>query len=93
MTNLLSTSPFRAGILGLAFLFSIPLTQASAAQVFFDGSSFLFTSTMDGVIGTTPAALYVWGIKRGAGAAGFLDIAPGVRFHYQRRRTAQCSSI
>jgi hypothetical protein len=50
------------------------------AQVFFDGSSFSFTSTQNGAIGTTPGAVYVWGINRGAGTAGFPDIAPGVTF-------------
>ncbi len=50
------------------------------AQVIFNGSSFLFTSTLNGTIGTTPTALYVWGIDRGAGTAGFPTIAPGVTF-------------
>ena len=51
-----------------------------SAQVFFDGSSFTFTATMAGAIGTTAGANYVWGIDRGAGTAGFPTIAPGVLF-------------
>jgi hypothetical protein len=37
------------------------------AEVFFDGSSFLFTSTSNAAIGTTPGGVFVWGINRGAG--------------------------
>lgn len=35
------------------------------------GSDFLLTSTMDGAIGTTAGGIYVWGVNRGAGTAGF----------------------
>lgn len=51
-----------------------------SAQVFFDGSSFTFTSTQNGIVGTTPTGLYVWGIDRGTGTVGFPTIAPGVTF-------------
>ena len=51
-----------------------------SAQVTFTGSSFLFTSTLNGPIGTTPTGLYIWGINRGAGTVGFPTIAPGVTF-------------
>jgi hypothetical protein len=50
------------------------------AEVFFDGSSFLFTSTSNAPIGTTPGGVFVWGINRGAGFATFPGIAPGVTF-------------
>ena len=51
-----------------------------SAQVFFDGSSFLFTSTQAAPIGLTTGAIYVWGINRGAGTQGFPTLAPGVLF-------------
>jgi hypothetical protein len=50
------------------------------AQVFFDGSSFLFTSTSNAAIGTTPGGVFVWGVNRGAGFATLPAIAPGVTF-------------
>jgi hypothetical protein len=50
------------------------------AEVFFDGSSYLFTSTSNASIGTTPGGVFVWGINRGAGFATFPVIAPGVTF-------------
>jgi hypothetical protein len=49
-------------------------------EVSFDGASFTFQSTSAGPIGTTPGALFVWGVNRGAGTARFPDIAPGVLF-------------
>ena len=39
-----------------------------SAQMVFTGSEFLFSATMDGPIGTTPEAVYVWGVDRGVGA-------------------------
>ena len=51
-----------------------------AAEVFFDGSSFLFTSTSAAPIGTTPGGVFVWGVNRGAGFVTFPVIAPGVTF-------------
>lgn len=50
------------------------------ANVFFDGTDFLFTSTQGGVVGSTAGAFYVWGIDRGAGTARFGALAPGVLF-------------
>ncbi len=50
------------------------------AEVFFDGSNFTFTSTQNAAVGTTTGGIYVWGINRGAGMAGFPTIAPGVLF-------------
>ncbi|HYF13802.1 MAG TPA: PEP-CTERM sorting domain-containing protein [Phycisphaerales bacterium] len=43
------------------------------AEVAFDmnTSTFTFTSTSAGAIGTTAAASFVWGVNRGAGTAGF----------------------
>jgi hypothetical protein len=49
-------------------------------EVSYDGSNFIFESTLAGAIGTTPNALFVWGVNRGAGTARFGDIAPGVLF-------------
>lgn len=54
--------------------------DAVSAQVFFDGANFTFTSTLNGIVGTTPTGLYVWGIDRGAGTVGFPAIASGVTF-------------
>ncbi len=51
-----------------------------SAEVLYTGPSFLFTSTLNGPIGTTPTALYVWCIDRGMGTVGFPTIAPGVTF-------------
>ena len=40
-----------------------------SADVAFNGSAFSFSETMNGAIGTTPNALYVWAVNRGAGIA------------------------
>lgn len=50
------------------------------AEVTFDGSNFVFTSTSGGSLGTTPGALFVWGVDRGQGTPRFGDIATGVHF-------------
>lgn len=50
------------------------------AEVFYTGVDFIFTSTSNAPIGTTPAGAFVWGINRGAGFATFPVIAPGVTF-------------
>lgn len=50
------------------------------AEVFFNGASFLFTSTSAASIGLTPEGIFVWGIDRGPGFASFPGIAPGVTF-------------
>lgn len=51
-----------------------------AAGVTFDGTRFTLTGTLNGAIGTTAGALYVWGVDRGAGTARFGALAPGVTF-------------
>ena len=40
-----------------------------SAQAFFNGSQFLFTSTQNGPVGTTPNGVFVWGINRGSGTS------------------------
>lgn len=54
-----------------------------SANVLFNPNSHIFslTGTMGGNIGTTPNAVYVWGVNRGLGTAGFASIgATGVLF-------------
>jgi hypothetical protein len=51
-----------------------------SAQVFYNGTTFTFTSTQNGAVGTTAGGLYVWGIDRGANLAPFGAFAPGVLF-------------
>jgi len=51
-----------------------------AASAVLSGANVILSATMDGAIGGTANALYVWGINRGAGVAGFGPIAPGVLF-------------
>lgn len=50
----------------------------------FDGLVFHLSATMAGAIGTTPGALYVWGVDRGAGTERFLagtpSIGAGIKF-------------
>lgn len=45
-----------------------------STNVVFNGSTFFLTATMDGAIGTTSGALYVWGFNRGTGTARFASI-------------------
>jgi len=45
----------------------------------FDGSAFLFSGTLAGAIGTTPGALYVWGINRGQGTARVSPALPNTQ--------------
>ncbi len=54
--------------------------DVTSVGVTFNGTRFVLTATLNGSLGTTPGALYVWGVDRGAGTARFADIAPGVRF-------------
>lgn len=54
--------------------------DVTAVGVTFNGSSFVLTATLNGPLGTTPGALFVWGIDRGAGTARFGPLAPGVLF-------------
>lgn len=54
-----------------------------SASVFYNPATdvFTLTATMDGLVGSTTSGLYVWGVNRGAGTAGFASIgATGVRF-------------
>ena len=50
----------------------------------FDGMVFHLSATLNGAIGTTAGALYVWGVDRGAGTERFLagtpSIGAGVKF-------------
>lgn len=53
------------------------------ASVFYNPGTDLFTltATMDGNVGNTATGLYVWGVNRGAGTAGFqANGITGVRF-------------
>ena len=53
-----------------------------SAQVYFDGTQFVFTATMNGLVGSTPGAFYVWGIDKGNGNAPFAaNGAPNVKFN------------
>jgi hypothetical protein len=45
-------------------LAGLDLVSASAT---FDGTNFNLSATMNGAIGSTPGALFVWGVNRGAG--------------------------
>ena len=54
--------------------------DVTEAEVTYDGSTFVLTSTQAGAVGATAGGFYVWGIDRGRGTARFADIAPGVRF-------------
>lgn len=54
-----------------------------SATVTYNAGTDLFTlsATMDGLVGSTATGLYVWGVNRGAGTAGFASIGiTGVRF-------------
>ena len=56
------------------------------AVALYDGAAdtFTFSATLAGAIGTTPGALYVWGLDRGLGTERFLlgspSIGAGVKF-------------
>ncbi len=54
--------------------------DVTSVDVTFNGSRFVLTATLNGALGTTPGALYVLGVDRGAGTARFGAIAPGVLF-------------
>jgi hypothetical protein len=54
-----------------------------SAGVFFDGANFIFRSTQNGPINTTPGALDAWGVNRGTGIPGFAAppiSLPGILF-------------
>lgn len=57
-----------------------PDLDVTRAEVTFDGTNYVFESTSAGQIGTTPNALFVWGVDRGQGIARFGDLATGVHF-------------
>ena len=53
------------------------------ASVFYNPGTdvFTLTATLDGAVGSTATGLYVWGVNRGAGTAGFqANGITGVRF-------------
>ena len=49
-------------------------------DVTLEDNRFFLSATLDGPVGTTPGALYVWGVNRGANTALFGSFAPGVLF-------------
>lgn len=54
-----------------------------AASVFYNPGTDLFTltATLGGAVGSTSSGLYIWGVNRGAGTAGFASLGmTGVRF-------------
>jgi hypothetical protein len=54
-----------------------------SASVFYNAGTdvFTLTATMSGAVGSTATGLYVWGVNRGAGTAGFAaNGITGVRF-------------
>lgn len=56
--------------------------DVASAQVYFDGSRFVFTATFYGPVGFTPGAFYVWGINKGNGNSPFgPNGAPNVKFN------------
>jgi hypothetical protein len=91
----LSLSPFASHALdGITdpqgdFLASFAGSSASAdldvlaASVFYNPGTdvFTLTATLGGAVGSTATGLYVWGVNRGAGTAGFASLGmTGVRF-------------
>jgi PEP-CTERM motif len=50
------------------------------AEVSFDGANFIFRSTENGPIGTTPNSLFVWGVDRGLQNQFFGDFRSDVLF-------------
>lgn len=58
--------------------------DVTKADVSFNGQAFLFSGTLNGPIGTTPGALYVFGLDRGKGTARFDSgtpaLAPSILF-------------
>lgn len=44
------------------------------ADVRLSGGMFTFSTTLNGPVGTTPGAVYVWGIDRGAGTPVLFDV-------------------
>lgn len=54
-----------------------PDVDVLSASVAFDGTDYIFETTMAGNIGQSDGALYVWGFNRGAGTARFSPAIPG----------------
>lgn len=50
--------------------------DALHTTVLYDGTSFWFSATMNGNIGSSAGAFYVWGFNRGAGTARFSPALP-----------------
>jgi hypothetical protein len=48
--------------------------EVLSANVTLDGSNFDFTATLNGTVGETPGAVYVFGLNRGDGASKFANI-------------------
>ena len=51
-----------------------------ATQGVYNGVTLRLDATLNGAVGTTPGASYVWGLQRGQGAARFGAFAPGILF-------------
>jgi hypothetical protein len=73
-----------------------------AAAGFFDGvqQTLSFSAILADKVGTTPGALYVWGIDRGAGTQRFLAGSPSIgagvfsiRFSWSAPTAPACSTI
>ena len=54
-----------------------PDVDVISASVAFDGTDYIFNTTMNGDIGLSTGALYVWGFNRGQGTARFSPSIPG----------------
>lgn len=57
-----------------------PDLDVLSVDALFNGTTFNLSSTLAGTVGTTANGEYVWGVNRGAGAANFGPLAPGVLF-------------
>jgi len=53
------------------------------SDVRYDGTNFVFDVTVNGLLGTTPGAVYVWGINRGSATGeAFPGVIDNVRFDW-----------
>ena len=57
-----------------------PDLDVVSASASISGGDVVLSANLDGTVGSTANALYVWGVNRGAGTAGFGALAPGVLF-------------
>lgn len=73
------TDPGNDFLSGFADPHDADLDVRTASAALF-GDNVVLTATMDGAIGGTANAVYVWGVNRGAGTARFGVLAPGVLF-------------